>query len=1229
MKTAPRTNEAARLEALRSYEILDTAPEPLFDSLTELAAHMMTVSNAMIGLLDKDRLWFKARTGIPATEIPRDSAFCRNVMEAGEPVLVVDAAEDGRVRDDELIAGAAGVRFVASVPLIDGEGHLVGALAVADEHPRSLSLVEELIMARLADQVVALLDSRREHLQLLRERPVLETQRRFFDVTLDLMCTLDGDLWFCELNPAWEKSLGWSRDELRLKPAYDWVHPDELVRTKAVLTEAMRLRADVVHLENRYRHRNGTWVPLHWTFCARDGALYASARDMSSAVAHEHEILAHQAALVDQQRQLAESEERLRGVFDAMAEGVVVQDAQGSVLTCNPAAITILGLTSQQILNQRGHDCLWPLIEDLDESNEGALAPVGHAFSSGTPIANLSRSIRRPTGERAWININAQPLVREGETCPYAIVATFRDTTEQTETRLALEHAEASVRAIIDTAVDAIATMDAEGIIERVNPAVISTFGYLPEEVLGRNVRLLLASGDRDQPDAFLRSDLPARPGAVRGGAREVIAMRRDGTEFHAELTLSGFNSNGANKYTGIIRDISERKRIEADLRELTTEAERANQAKTQFLANMSHEIRTPMNAIIGMGELLADTPLTPKQKNYVQSLRTAGEHLLGVINDVLDVAKIEAGKVELEDAPFSIREIAEDVCDVLATRCSREVELICHVADDVAPEVRGDSIRLRQVVFNLVGNAIKFTKRGEVTLEIARDRSEKSLYRFKVSDTGIGIPSDRLHAIFESFTQADNSTTRLHGGTGLGLTISKALVEKMGGTLDVTSELGTGSTFAFAISLEPGAAVSDDSSVLADRFAGSSALVVSPTAGTRHVVKVALDSLDIVVSEACIIEDGIGKVRRAARARRPFGIIVLDASYDGLALAELVAKESVSGHPTTVFLLHRLGDELPNDEARQRLGIRAVLGKPLRRTELYKALTSIAKTFESQQPVEPVRTTPAPLAETVPTTVESETWPSMDILVADDVTVNRELVAAHLESFPFNLAFAEDGRIAYELANSRPFDLVLMDIQMPNVDGYAATRNIRTSEEAKGSPRVPIVAMTAHAMREEVTRCLAAGCDGHYAKPITRKGLLNTIRQFSKKTAGGTAHAQQKEPVAAKGPTPLPAKEPSPATATAPAKAPSPAVPDAVAHLVPKYLEACRNQLKELQAATASSDFSAIRRNAHMLKGTGGAFGFPAIAELGARLEQAATGNDTDGVKREVDALHQFLQAA
>jgi CheY-like chemotaxis protein len=622
------------------------------------------------------------------------------------------------------------------------------------------------------------------------------------------------------------------------------------------------------------------------------------------------------------------------------------------------------------------------------------------------------------------------------------------------------------------------------------------------------------------------------------------------------------------------------------------------------------------MNAIIGMGELLSDTPLTAKQKNYVQSLRTAGEHLLGVINDVLDVAKIEAGKVELEDAPFSIREMAEDVCDVLATRCSREVELICHVADDVAPEVRGDSIRLRQVVFNLVGNAIKFTKHGEVTLEISRDRAERSLYRFKVADTGIGIPQDRLHAIFESFTQADNSTTRLHGGTGLGLTISKALVEKMGGTLDVTSELGQGSTFSFAISLEAGAAVADDSSVLADRFAGSSALVVSPTAGTRNVVREALDSLDIVVSEACVIEDGIGKVRRAARARRPFGILVLDASYDGLALAELVAKEHVTGQPTTVFLLHRLGDELPNDEARQRLGIRAVLGKPLRRTELYKALTAVTKSFEPA-PVEVAGVAPPP-AETTKS-VENEEWPSMDILVVDDVTVNRELVAAHLESYPFNLAFAEDGRIAFELASSRPFDLVLMDIQMPNVDGYAATRNIRTSEESRGAPRVPIVAMTAHAMREEVTRCLAAGADGHYAKPITRKGLLNTIRQFSKKTAGGATGAQTKPSVAAKAPTPPPQ----------PAKPAAPAVPDAVAHLVPKYLDACRNQLKELQTAAAASDFSAIKRNAHMLKGTGGAFGFPTIAELGARLEQAAAGNDSLGVKREVEALDQILQAA
>jgi PAS domain S-box-containing protein len=1226
----PCPREEARLAALRSYEILDTAPEPLYDSLTDLAAHLLNVPIAAISLVDTDRQWFKSRKGLAVRESARCDAICSLVVEQGQQLVLDDARNHPRASKSRLVTGEPHVRFYAGMPLTMRDGHIIGVLAVADVVPRTIGLVDELVLARLAAQVVALLESRREHLQLDRERPVLETQRRFFDVTLDLMCTIDEDLWFRELNPAWERSLGWSLDELRLKPSYDWIHPDDRQKARAVLTGALAAADGFFHMENRYAHRDGRWVPLRWTVCARDGALYASGRDLSSELAHEAEILSHQKALIDQQAQLAESEARLRGVFDAMAEGVLVQDAEGGVVSCNPAAEHILGLSRDELLSRRGHDVLWPLSREDADGPESEHHPVARSFATGLATSGVVRSVTRPDGRRIWVNINAQPLVRQAGESPYAVVATVRDITEQTTTRLALEHAESSLRAIIDTAVDAIITVNGLGVVERANPAVMAMFGYLPQELVGHNVRMLFADPVSKHSSLVLAEDVAPSGGALQACAREILGRRRDGATFHVEVTLSEFQVLGETKFTGILRDISERKRIEEELRDLSATAERANMAKTEFLANMSHEIRTPMNAIVGMGELLADTPLNAKQLSYVHNLRTAGEHLLDVINDVLDVAKIEAGKMTLERAPFTVREMAEDVCDVLATRVPRDVELVCHVGEDVAGEVIGDSIRLRQVVFNLVGNAIKFTKRGEVVLDVVRDKSLQNLYHFRVTDTGVGIPADRLEAIFESFTQADNSTTRTYGGTGLGLTISKAIVEKMGGKLEVSSRVGSGSTFSFSLELEPGEAAQEEIAASPELFAGASALVVSPSGGTRNVVREAFDTLDVVVSEAGSTEEALGKARRAALAKRGFSFVVLDASYDGVALAEQLSRERLAGADCAIILIHRLGNDLPGDEERRALGIRAVVAKPLRRVELRKALTTAVKA--EAKPDVPGS---APVLEAAaPEPVE--VFPPLSILVADDVAINRELVAAHLEAFPFRLTFAEDGRVASTLASTGDYDLIFMDIQMPNLDGYAATRAIRMDEATKGRARTPIVAMTAHAMQEEVTRCLAAGCDGHFAKPINRKGLLTTIRAFARKPDARPAPSAATNAVAPTAPGLPPASpderlEPRRAVLRAAPKPiePSPDLPPEALALVPKYLASCREQLVELERAANDADYVTIHKNAHVLKGTGEAFGFPAISSLGQRLEIAAAVNDVLSVRTEVELFRRLLGVA
>ena len=505
----------------------------------------------------------------------------------------------------------------------------------------------------------------------------------------------------------------------------------------------------------------------------------------------------------------------------------------------------------------------------------------------------------------------------------------------------------------------------------------------------------------------------------------------------------------------------------------------------------MSHEIRTPMNAILGMVDLLRDTMLTPTQHDYVERCSKAGEHLLGLINAVLDLSKIEAEHLELEHIPFDLEDLLHTVGDLMGGRAAaKDLELLSRVAPDVTTRLIGDPSRLSQILMNLVGNAIKFTETGDVVLRVEQDPAvhTRGTLRFSVQDTGIGIPAEKLKAIFEGFTQVDVSTTRKYGGTGLGLSISQRLVHLMGGQLGVDSQAGAGSTFFFTIPGAIDAAPRSQSAVFSHQIHGLRVLVIDDNAINRLIIREILGRYGACVTEVGGAEAGLVAWATAQHAQQPFHVALVDCQMpdkDGFYFIEQLTHRHQSA---TGAMLMLSSDNRPGDRARcQTLGVAQYLLKPIARPALCRAIAEAVQQRASAPEPPSVLTAPI-VAPDRP----------LNILLAEDNEDNQMFIRAYLKQTPHHLTIAENGLVAVERFKAAPYNLVLMDVQMPVMDGYSATASMRQWGQEQHRPPARIMALTANALAEDRQKSLQAGCDGHLAKPIKKATLLAAIREYA-----------------------------------------------------------------------------------------------------------------------------------
>ncbi|MBI5256319.1 MAG: PAS-domain containing protein [Burkholderiales bacterium] len=1205
-------DEFQRLLSLQALAVLDTAPEPAFDALARAAAGVCAAPIAQISLVDARRQWFKANIGLPELhETPREQAFCAHAILGEGLFEVPDARLDPRFADNPLVTGTAAIRGYVGVPLRLADGRAVGALCVADRRPLQLDDPQRELLRGLARAAVLALEGRRA---LEAERSLrgdlarrASEYRTLYEYGFDGVVRMRIDGTVLGANPAACTLFGLGEEALIARGFAGLV---DLADPR--LADLLTARASTGRAQGHLALLRGDGsrfeAEVSVTTCAGDGR-----EPLCSLVLRDvTERLALQAALKRQVQMQSD-------IIENLPCGLGVFDTQARLVAANGNLRRLLDLPDTLFADGP------PRLEDLVRVN-AARGEYGPGDPEALAQQVLAQSRRLRHGEpMEHVRPDGTPVEMRGAVLPDGgVVATYTDVSERRRAQQALERSESLLRAAIDVVDEAFVLYDPDDRLVVCNQKYRDLFPGLRELVVpGVTFEEIVREG-------LKHNRYPLSTEEAERWVNSRLKHHRLGEGIRVHRLVDG----------RIVRVIERRLpdghtvgfRIDiTDLVRATEAAKSASQAKSQFLANMSHEIRTPMNAILGMLALLRRTALTARQADYAGKTESAARSLLGLLNDILDFTKVEAGKMELDPHPMRLERVLRDLSVVLAANTGgKPIELLFDLDPALPPLLLGDAMRLQQVLTNLGGNAIKFTERGEVVVSVAvaaQDARQVTL-DFAVRDTGLGIAPENQERIFSGFTQAEASTTRRFGGTGLGLVICQRLVALMGGELKVDSALGQGSRFHFRISLPradaaahagpPGAAPAAERGTGAITPAALRVLIVDDHPLARQAL---LRMAHAQGWQASAAADGAAALACLQQEPLGFDAVFVDADMPGLdgwqTCRRLREATAQAGATPLLVLMTTHGRE----PAAARSGADAsapdsLLVKPATATMLRDAAL---EAHSSRHP-------PAAAAVAPPGAAERR-LAGLRLLLVEDNPNNQQVACELLGDEGAEIQVADNGQLAVQAvaAADPPFDLVLMDLQMPVMDGFAATQCIR---QALDQAALPIIAMTANALASDREACLAAGMNDHVGKPFDLDELVQVLRRHA---------GRPPQPAAAA--TAAPDNTLPPAVDQA-AEAAGVALGAALRRFGDNrrsYLRSLRDFVRELGTLAAewqpllqAGDTTGLVRRGHTLKGLAATVGATALSQQAAVFErQLAQRPLAEPAAQALATLVQGVQAA